>query len=222
MKKEKTKLLKKLLYVLITIIIIAGIAVGCTLKFNFSLAYDDSNRIEVYLGKDYSKSDIEAIAKEAFGTNNVLVQKIEFFNDSVAVTVREQNDEQLENFVNKLNEKYETELEKDDLTIVKIPHYRGRDIMDRYFVPILISAIIIVVYELIRYRKIGKIKVLARVLLWPLVIEAVYLSLIAITRLPISYYTLPLGIILAVITLTVVTYKNEKRLVEYNRKRKNA
>lgn len=222
MKKEKTKLLKKLLYVLIAIIIIAGIAVGCILKFNFSLAYDDSNRIEVYLGKDYSKSDIEAIAKEAFGTNNVLVQKIEFFNDSVAVTVREQNDEQLENFVNKLNEKYETELEKDDLTIVKIPHYRGRDIMDRYFVPILISAIIIVVYELIRYRKIGKIKVLARVLLWPLVIEAVYLSLIAIARLPISYYTLPLGIILAVITLTVVTYKNEKRLVEYNRKRKNA
>lgn len=222
MKKEKTKLLKKLLYVLIAIIIIAGIAVGCILKFNFSLAYDDSNRIEVYLGKDYSKSDIESIAKEAFGTNKVLVQKIEFFNDSVAVTVREQNDEQLENFVNKLNEKYETELEKDDLTIVKIPHYRGRDIMERYFVPILISAIIIIIYELIRYRKIGKIKVLAKVLLWPLVIEAVYLSLIAITRLPISYYTLPLGIILAVITLTVVTYKNEKRLVEYNRKRKNA
>ena len=222
MKKEKTKLLKKLLYVLIAIIIIAGIAVGCTLKFNFSLAYDDSNRIEVYLGKDYSKSDIESIAKEAFGTNNVLVQKIEFFNDSVAVTVREQNDEQLENFVNKLNEKYETKLKKDDLTIVKIPHYRGRDIMERYFVPILISAIIIIIYELIRYRKIGKIKVLAKVLLWPLVIEAVYLSLIAITRLPISYYTLPLGIILAVITLTVVTYKNEKRLVEYNRKRKNA
>ena len=221
MKKEKTKLLKKLLYVLIAIIIVAGIAVGCTLKFNFSLAYDDSNRIEVYLGKDYSKSDIESIAKEAFGTNNVLVQKIEFFNDSVAVTVREQNDEQLENFVNKLNEKYETELEKDDLTIVKIPHYRGRDIMERYFVPILISAIIIIIYELIRYRKIGKIKVLAKVLLWPLVIEAVYLNLIAITRLPISYYTLPLGIILAVITLTVVTYKNEKRLVEYNRKRKN-
>ena len=221
MKKEKTKLLKKLLYVLIAIIIIAGIAVGCILKFNFSLAYDDSNRIEVYLGKDYSKSDIESIAKEAFGTNKVLVQKIEFFNDSVAVTVREQNDEQLENFVNKLNEKYETELEKDDLTIVKIPHYRGRDIMERYFVPILISAIIIIIYELIRYRKIGKIKVLAKVLLWPLVIEAVYLSLIAITRLPISYYTLPLGIILAVITLTVVTYKNEKRLVEYNRKRKN-
>ena len=168
MKKEKTKLLKKL-----------TICINCNyyhcrncswmhLKFNFSLAYDDSNRIEVYLGKDYSKSDIESIAKEAFGTNNVLVQKIEFFNDSVAVTVREQNDEQLENFVNKLNEKYETELEKDDLTIVKIPHYRGRDIMERYFVPILISAIIIIIYELIRYRKIGKIKVLAKVLLWPI------------------------------------------------------
>ena len=92
MKKEKTKLRKKILYILIALIIIAGIIVGCTAKFNFSLAYDDSNRIELYLGKDYSKSDIESIAKECLATNDVLVQKIEFFNDSFVVTVREQND----------------------------------------------------------------------------------------------------------------------------------
>lgn len=222
MKKEKTKLRKKILYILITLIIIAGIIVGCTAKFNFSLAYDDSKRIELYLGKDYSKSDIESIAKECFATNDVLVQKIEFFNDSFAVTVREQNDEQLENFVNKLNEKYGTELKKDDLTIVNVPHYRGRDIMERYFAPIGIAAIIIIVYEIIRYRKLGKAKVFAKLILWPLIIEALYLSIIAITRLPISYYTLPLGIILAVITLTVVTYKNERKLIEYKRERKNA
>ena len=222
MKKEKTKLRKKILYILIALIIIAGIIVGCTAKFNFSLAYDDSNRIELYLGKDYSKSDIESIAKECFATNDVLVQKIEFFNDSFAVTVREQNDEQLENFVNKLNEKYGTELKKDDLTIVNVPHYRGRDIMERYFAPIGIAAIIIIVYEIIRYRKLGKAKVFAKLILWPLIIEALYLSIIAITRLPISYYTLPLGIILAGITLTIVTYKNERKLIEYKRERKNA
>ena len=219
MERKKTSMKIKILYILIAIIIIAGIVVGCTAKFKFSLAYDDSNRIEVYIGKDYTKSDVESIAKEVFGTNDVLIQKIEFFNDSVAITVRESNDEQLNNLVTKINEKYETSLTKDDLTIVETPHYRGRDLMANYVWPIAISAIIIILYELIRFRKIGALKVVAKLIIWPIVIEALYLSALAIARIPISYYTLPLGIILAVLTLTVITYKNEKRLVEYNRKK---
>ncbi len=219
MERKKTSMKFKILYILIAIIIIAGIVVGCTAKFKFSLAYDDSNRIEVYIGKDYTKSDVESIAKEVFGTNDVLIQKIEFFNDSVAITVRESNDEQLNNLVTKMNEKYETSLTKDDLTVVEIPHYRGRDLMANYVWPIAISAILIILYELIRFRKIGVLKVVVKLIIWPIVIEALYLSVLAIARIPISYYTLPLGIILAVLTLTVITYKNEKRLVEYNRKK---
>lgn len=219
MERKKTSMKFKILYILIAIIIIAGIVVGCTAKFKFSLAYDDSNRIEVYIGKDYTKSDVESIAKEVFGTNDVLIQKIEFFNDSVAITVRESNDEQLNNLATKINEKYETSLTKDDLTVVEIPHYRGRDLMANYVWPIAISAILIILYELIRFRKIGVLKVVAKLIIWPIVIEALYLSVLAIARIPISYYTLPLGIILAVLTLTVITYKNEKRLVEYNRKK---
>lgn len=60
---------------------------------------------------------------------------------------------------------------------------------------------------------------MAKLIIWPIVIEALYLSVLAIARIPISYYTLPLGIILAVLTLTVIAYKNEKRLIEYNRKK---
>lgn len=219
MERKKTNMKNKILYLLIAIIIIAGIVVGCTAKFKFSLAYDDSNRIEVYIGKDYTKSDVESIAKEVFGTNDVLIQKIEFFNDSVAITVRESNDEQLNNLVTKINEKYETSLTKDDLTVVEIPHYRGRDLMANYVWPIVISAALIIVYEAIRFIKLGVVKVVAKLIIWPIVIEALYLSVLAITRIPISYYTLPLGIILAVLTLTVITYKNEKKLVEYNRKK---
>ncbi len=219
MERKKTKMKNKILYILIAIIIIAGIAVGCTAKFKFSLAYDDSNRIEVYIGKDYTKSDVESIAKDVFGTNDVLIQKIEFFNDSVAITVRESNDDQLNNLVTKINEKYGTSLTKDDLTVVEIPHYRGRDLMANYIWPIAISAALIIVYEAIRFRKIGVLKVVAKLIIWPLIIEALYLSVLAIARIPISYYTLPLGIILAVLTLTVITYKNEKRLVEYNRQK---
>ena len=217
MEHKKTRMKRKLLYLLIAIIIIAGVVVGCTAKFRFSLAYDDATRIEVYIGKDYSKEDIKSIAKEAFGTNDVLIQKIEFFNDSVSITVRDSNDDKINNLVTKVNEKYETSLTKDDLTIVEIPHYRGRDIMENYLLPIAISAIIIIAYEMIRFRKLGAVKIGAKLIIWPLIIEALYLSVLAITRLPISYYTLPLGIVLAVMSLIVITYKNEKRLVEYKR-----
>ena len=159
-----------------------------------------------------------------FSVNKMLAaecykQKIEFFNDSVAITVRESNDEQLNNLVTKINEKYETSLTKDDLTVVEIPHYRGRDLIANYVWPIAISAALIIVYEAIRFRKLGVVKVVAKLIIWPIVIEALYLSVLAITRIPISYYTLPLGIILAVLTLTIITYKNEKKLVEYNRKK---
>lgn len=220
MERKKTKMKNKLLYILIAIIIIAGIVVGCTAKFKFSLAYDDSVRVEMYIGKDYTKSDVEAIAKEAFSTKEVLIQKIEFFNDSVAITVRESNDEKLNNLVTKVNEKYGTTLTKEDLTIVDVPHYRGRDIMSNYIVPIAISAVLIIIYSIIRFRKIELAKVIAKLVIWPIIIEALYLSILTIARIPISYYTLPLGIILSVITLTTITYKNEKKLVEYNRKQK--
>ena len=219
MERKKTKMKNKLLYILIAIVIIAGIVVGYTAKFKFSLAYDDSIRVEMYIGKDYTKADVEAIAKEAFGTKEVLIQKIEFFNDSVAITVRESNDEKLNNLVAKVNEKYGTTLAKEDLTVVDVPHYRGRDIMSNYIVPIAISAVLIIVYSIIRFRKIELAKVVAKLLIWPIIVEALYLSILAIARIPISYYTLPLGIILAVLTLTIITYKNEKKLVEYNRKK---
>lgn len=220
MERKKTKMKNKLLYILIAIIIIAGIVVGCTAKFKFSLAYDDSVRVEVYIGKDYTKTDIETIAKDAFGTKEVLVQEVEFFKDSVAITVRESDDEKLNNLVAKVNEKYGTTLAKDDLTVVEVPHYRGRDIMSNYIAPIAISAVLIIVYSIIRFRKIELAKVIAKLVIWPIIIEALYLSILAIARIPISYYTLPLGIILAVITLTIITYKNEKKLIEYNRKQK--
>ena len=212
MERKKTKMRNKILYILIAIIIIAGVAVGCTAKFRFSLAYDDSNRIEVYIGKEYTKDDIKSIAEDVFGTKDVLIQKVEFFNDDVTITVRNSNDDQLNNLVTKINEKYGTSLTKDDLKVVQIPHYRGRDIMANYLLPIGISAIIIIAYEAIRFRKIGVIKTILKLIIWPVIIEALYVSILAITRIPISYYTLPLGIIIAVLTLTVITYKNEKNL----------
>ena len=91
--------------------------------------------------------------------------------------------------------------------------------MANYVWPIAISAVLIIAYEAIRFRKLGVVKVVAKLIIWPIVIEALYLSVLAIARIPISYYTLPLGIILAVLTLTVIAYKNEKRLIEYNRKK---
>lgn len=211
-KKCKCEKNKKILYIIIAIVILASAIVGAIFKFNFSLAYDTTNKIEVYLGKDFEKSDVQKIAEDVWGSKDVMVQKIEFFNDSFALTVRGQNDEQLTNFANKLNEKYGTSLTKDSFSIVGIPHYRGRDVMQRYIEALVVASILVILYEIVKYRKLGVLKVLVKTVIWPIIIEALYLSIIALTRLPISYYTLPLGIILGVVTVTFITWKNENEL----------
>lgn len=202
----------KIIYALLAVIIIVGIILGCTIKFNFSLAYANSTRLEIYLGKDYEIKDIEKIAEEVFQNKEFIVQKVETFNDMPAITVWGVSSEQKEKLAEKLNEKYETEIKGEDISEVKLPNYRGRDIMERYFLPIGISAVVILVYVAVRYAKLGWGKMIIKTILGVVIIEAIYLSLIVITRLPVSFYTLPLGIVIAAITLTVMMFKNEKNL----------
>ena len=208
----------RIIYVLLALIIIAGAICAYTMKFNFSLAYDDSVRIDISIGKEYKVEDMNQIAKEVFQDQEFIVQDVEIFNDMAAITVRTVTDEQKNQLVQKVNEKYGTELTTDDLLEVKLPHYRGRDIMRRYFWPIGISSILILIYMLIRYHKLGKIKVLVSTVLWPVVMELVYLSILAITRLPISFYTLPLVIVVATMTLFILAYCYEKKLASSKRK----
>ena len=93
----------------------------------------------------------------------------------------------------------------------KIGHLRGRDIVKPYVVPMLIATIIVLVYIGIRYSKLGVLKTVSTLLLRLIVTETLLLSIIAIFRISIGVYTMPVAILLymGVILFTTISYENK-------------
>ena len=210
----KNKLTKKTKIILgiIALVIIAGIIITLTVGLNFDLRYEESKRVEFYLQTDFNISDIKQITNEVMPDEEVIIQKVEVFEDTVSITAKEITDEQKQNLITKLNEKYGTELSSENIEIENIPHTRGRDIIKPYIVPFMISTLIILVYMAIRYRKIGIIKTVLKTIIISVLTQLTLLSIMAIVRIPIGIITIPLVIIVYLLTLFGITTYFEKQL----------
>ncbi len=215
------KNLNKILYIICILIIIAGAIVLKFLGTNYSIENTKGKSVEIYFDYSTNKNDITAIAKETFG-ENIKVSEIERFNDAFAIFVKDDiTDEQKNNFISKINEKYSLEKKVDDLTITDIPKMQGKDLVKSYITPSLIAMVIIFIYLCIRYFKIGNVKVAVEVILKVFLITGAYFGIVVITRLPIvNMYTVPVGILIAIITLITLCYKNEIKLKEFNKEKK--
>ena len=203
---------KSVLYVVIGLIIIIGIALGMLKGLNYSLEYQANEKVELYIGKVVDRNDIEEISNNVFGKNENKVQIVEIFNDMVAVTVKDSNDEQIENFVNAINEKYGVEYTKDDVEVIKESQMSIFDIIKPYIVPIIIALAIAVIYIAIRYHKLGFWKTLLSAVLWIIVIEALLYSIYAITRLSVNATTIPIALMAFVFTVLGISINNENKL----------
>lgn len=219
-KKEKDKLSKKtkIILTIIAIIILIGIAITCTIGLNFDLRYRDSKRMELYLEQDFNISDIKQMTDEVMPSKKVIIQKVEVYEDTVSITAEDITDEEKQNLIDKVNEKYGTTLAAESTEIETIPNTRGRDIVKPYVVPFGIATLIILVYMAIRYRKLGVIKTLLKTIVIAIVAEMVLLSIMAITRIPIGLITIPLVITVYLLTLTGLTTYFEKELTNKNNK----
>lgn len=215
------KSISKVLYLLCILVIVIGIIVWKNFGLNYSTELAYGTTVEIYFDNFTNKDDIENIAKDAFG-KDIKVKEVERFSDAFAIKVKgEITDEQKNNFVSKVNEKYSLEKTVEDLTIIETPAIQGRDLTRNYIKPTCISAILILVYLTIRYRKIGNIKLALITLVKIAIITGAYFGLVVITRLPIiSLYTIPVGMFMAIITLMVLCYKSENKLEEINNKNK--
>ena len=215
------KNIKKILYILCILVIIAGIIVWKNLGFNYSTELANGTTVEIYFDNSTNKQDIEDIAKEVFG-NNIKVKEVERFSDAFAIKISgEATDEQKSNLVSKINEKYGIEKTTEDLKIIEMPAIQGRDLAKNYIKPTIISTIVILLYLTIRYRKIGNIKLALITLIKTAIITGAYFGLVIITRLSIvSLYTIPVGMFIAIIVLITLCYKNENKLEEINSKNK--
>ena len=207
--KKKTN---KILILLMILIIIAGILMIIFKGFNFDLKYQDTKQIEFGLDKQFSISDIKAITDEVLNNEPVLIRKVEVYEDAVNITAREITDEQKANIITKVNEKYGTDLNADEIEIVTVAHTKGRDIIMPYVVPFIIATIIILIYMMIKYYKLNSGKVLLKTIGIIILTQVLLFSIMAITRIPIGRLTIPLVLTVYMLTLVWYTTKLENQL----------
>ena len=203
----------KILSIILAIIIIAGIIVIATKGFNFDLKYEKSQKVELYIEQDFNISDIKAITDEVMPGKQVIIQKVEVFEDTVSITAKEITDEEKSNLITKINEKYGTELSADTTEIQNIPHTKGRDIVMPYIAPFAIATVIILAYMAVRYHKLGSIKIIAKTIGMNIVTQATLMSIIAITRIPFGRLTIPMVLAVYLLTMIGLTTKFEKNLL---------
>lgn len=219
MKKISNKL--KVLIIIILAIIIAGIVVILTSGFNFSLRYQSSKKIELYLNKEFTIQDVKQITNEVIQNQPMIIQKVEVFEDTVDIIAKDITEEQKDNIVAKINEKYQTELASDQIEIVSVPNTRGRDILKPYITPFAIATIIILIYMAIRYYKLGIFKVILKTIALIILTQIVLFSLIAITRIPIDILTIPTILLIYMLTLVWITTQFEKKLALIKKDKEN-
>lgn len=209
--------MKKIIYAILILIIIAGIIIIPTIGLRADIIYSENVEIDVYVGKTFDRKDIESIVSEVFPEERVIIQEIEMFNDMFSLTLQDNRSEdelnaKIEELNNKINEKYGTENTVDDISVTHNSRIRLSDILIPYAVTIGISVVVILVFVGVRYRKLGVIRTLITYLLSIGASELLLLSIIAITRFPINRLVIPVGLVLFVIVVTILGFVNEGKI----------
>ncbi len=206
------KNIKKIILVIMVLIIIAGLIMIYMKGFNYSLLYSKAQRMNIYMTQDFNINEIEEIANEVLGENNTEVQLGNTFGTVASIISKEITEEQQNNIIQKVNEKYGIEINKDsDIVLTTIPQANAFDLISRYILPLLITTIIVLVYYVIRFRRQGVVKCIVLPALRLILISAFYISVIALTRLPINEFFAICGILIYFITIMFNTVKLSKQ-----------
>lgn len=198
----------KILCVILVIIFIASIIITGVIGLNVAKEYSAGTSITFEIGKEFDNKDIKNIAKEIWNNEDALIQKVEVYKESVLIKVKEASDEQLQILTDKINEKYELNLTKEDLVLVYNSNVKLRDILNPYIIPLLIATGLIVVYYSVRFKGVREI---LELLLKLVIAGGIMYSIYAITRLPINFLTMPIGMIVYAGVVIWVTMRCEKK-----------
>ena len=165
-----------------------------------------------YIEKEFEISDIQSIVNEVMPNTKTIIQKVEVFEDTVSITAKEISEEQKQNIITKVNEKYGINIEQEKIEITNIANEKLRDVVKPYVLPLTVITGIVLVYLSIRYASLGVAKTLINTILVLAITGLMFLSVMAIVRIPICEYTMPAGMALYILTLLVITNAFEKQL----------
>lgn len=180
---------KKISLLISIVLIIAGAVIFAIMGFNYDLSYGTAKRIIVPMKNEFAIEDYKNIAKEIYG--NASIEKISIFGDGVSIKVKDTNDEQLNNLISKVNEKYGYEYTKDDITVTELAKVEVFDILEQCIVPVLTTLLIVLAYMIIRYRKMGLVKVIFNLFVPAILIELLVLAIYLVCRIPVNNMLLP-------------------------------
>ena len=98
------------------------------------------------------------------------------------------------------------------MSVKRVPSFRIRDLAKPYLVPMAIATVLALAYMIIRYKKVGIVKVLSQFVVLNVLAEALYVSIIAITRFPVNRLVMPGAITIFFIIASFLAYGYEKQL----------
>ena len=200
----------------LAIVILVGIIITVAVGFNVDMCYRDYNLVDIKIGQNFNINDIKTITNEVFQKENIEIQKAGVYSDNVVIKVSSITDEQKNLLNTKINEKFGLNNSVDDIEINYISSYRLRDIIKPYIIPLIITTVIILTYMAIRFRKIGISKVISQVVLLTVIAELLYGSIIVITRYPVNRLVMPVGVVIYITIITILTgmFEKQKSLLE--------
>jgi len=215
--------IKKSIILIIVGIIISGLIIVFNVGFNKDILTREHLKMSININKEFDNNDVKQIVKEVVG-NEVEIQKTGDFEDQVVISTGNITDENRNDIVNKLNEKYGTELTVDSIDEEVVPSARILDIVSRGIVSFVIATVIILVYFAIRYKKQGVLKVTLKTVASIVLTEIVVMSIVAILRIPVgqnlnSIIFVTYGVSLFAITKILEDKKQEMKIEETKSKK---
>ena len=198
--------------VAVIVLLLIGIFIIVFNKFSFNVNYSKNVRLEFDLGKEYAISDILLITNEVYNDQIPIVRKAGIYQETVDIILEQISDEKNEELINKINEKFETELTIEDINIYYNSNLKGRDLIKPFIVPGIIAFVLILVFYGIRYNKLGLFKVLAGVTGIGVGTQILYLSLLSIFEMQINEATIAVGITIVLFCFMYLIATFEKQL----------
>ena len=87
-----------------------------------------------------------------------------------------------------------------------------KDMATPFIVPVIISSVLVLIFYIIKYRKIGILEVIEYTIVGTVGIQVLLLSIYAIARIEVNAFIMPISMILYVLTFLVLTDIFEKKI----------
>ena len=197
----------------IVILVVIGILIIAFNGVKLSLENSANTRIEIAINKQFENSEVAQLLDGIFDNNEFKIEKVGAFKDSIGIVVKNTTEEQNNKVIEKLNEKYGTNLSSTDIKTYVTPTNTIYNIVSPYIYSTVISVIITLATICIIYRKQGLTKILLNTILFTVFAEILYITCISIFNIEVSQNLVIGGIGIFIFTVIYLTKNSNKEEV---------